>query len=313
MQSIQIILAVKNGERFLANQLETLKNQVNVKIALVAGIAESNDNSREILEDYSKSFDQFQIVETNSGSSSGDFLHLVKIANPNLPTAFCDQDDLWYPSKLVDSLEELKKIVGPGAVTVGWERINSEGKIIGKGSRPESFVSLESILFQSRFIGCSIMLNELALVEYKMSLEFNSRIILAHDWWALLLISVIGEVRGLSKPLMGYRIHSLNDIGMPRIFSGKWTQNRLNLKWAKELRAQNMALQSYAISRGQTKTQILLQDSIGFLTGAPRATLRILFSSQRLRSNLLDESLLRASGVARMVIHLVGRIWSNGS
>jgi hypothetical protein len=113
----------------------------------------------------------------------------------------------------------------------------------------------------------------------------------------------------LKKALFGYRIHSSNDVGKPGICSRRWFENRLNLKWAQNLSAQNAVLKSYIESREQIESQVLLQNAIGFLTGEPRATLRILFFPQRLRANLLDESLLRISGLGRMSIHFVRKIW----
>jgi glycosyltransferase involved in cell wall biosynthesis len=308
-ETIQILLAVKNGEEFLEQQLETLKNQVNVRIQLIVGLSQSNDSSRHVLEKYSNSFSGFRIIETDSGSPTGDFLHLLRNAKPNLPTAFCDQDDLWYPTKLKESLNELRKLTGPAAVTVGWECIDSKGELAGPSFIPHGSISIESLLFQNRYIGCSILLNELALTECQESLKFNSQDILAHDWWVLLLISNLGQVRGVSKSLMGYRIHASNNVGIPRILSSRWIQNRLNVSWAFDVEKQITAVKVYVATRGQAEHVNLMQASIDFLRGRPRGVFRIFFTPRFFRSNFFDEMLLRTAGFVRLGIYLVKRIW----
>lgn len=306
---VQVLLAVKNGSEFLVEQLESLKNQNEVKIHLIVGLADSVDDSRKILEDFSDAFAAFQIVQTSFGSSTRDFLHLIRIANPNLPTAFCDQDDLWFPSKLELSLNELREIKGPAAVCVGWKGINAAGNFTGKRFKPKREIALDSLLFQNQYIGSSIMMNKQALAECQNCLRIGEQEVLAHDWWALLLISSIGLVRGLDIPLMSYRIHASNNVGIPKPLSHRWIANRSRTSWVQGVKAQILGVKMYLLHRSSQVEIGLLVDSISFLNGQPNGTMRMLFSPRRFRSNLFDEMLLRVAGLTRIGIHLMKRTW----
>jgi hypothetical protein len=306
---VQVLLAIKNGGQFLAKQLESLKNQDRVKIHLIAGIAPSTDDSLKILTDFSNSFEEFQIVHTGFGSSVRDFLHLICVANPNLPTAFCDQDDLWYPQKLDRSLRELRQLSGPAAVSVGWNRINAAGNLTGENFKPPNDILTESLLFQNQYIGSSILMNEQAFQECQKCLKNGEQKVLAHDWWALLLISSIGLVKGLNDLLMSYRIHSSNNVGLPRILSHRWIVNRSRLSWAQGVEGQLSSISVYVSNQSTKGKKALIKDSIAFLKGEPYGSVRVLLYPQRFRSNLFDELLLRLGGLGTICIHLMKRIW----
>jgi len=308
-EHVQVLLAVKNGGEFLVEQLESLKNQIEVKIHLIVGIADSIDDSRRIIEGFSDAFTEFQIVQTSFGSSTKDFLHLLSIANPNLPTAFCDQDDLWFPSKLKFSLLALGEFTAPAAVCVGWRGVNASGKLSGKEFNPKREIKSETLLFQNQFIGSSIIMNEQALAECQNCLKVGGQEILAHDWWTLLLISMIGLVRGLDIPLMSYRIHTSNTVGIPKPLSHRWIANRSRASWVEGVKRQISGVKIYASTRSSKIQMDLLADSISFLNGQPRGTMRILLSPQRFRSNLFDEILLRVAGLIRLGFHLMKRTW----
>jgi glycosyltransferase involved in cell wall biosynthesis len=306
---VQVLLAVKNGGKFLAEQLESLKNQETVKIHLIAGIAPSADDSLTILKDFSNSFEEFQIVHTGFGSAVRDFLHLICVANPNLPTAFCDQDDLWYPQKLDRSLSELRQLSGPAAVSVGWNRINAAGVLTGENFIPPNDISMESLLFQNQYIGSSILMNEQAFQECQKCLKNGEDKVLAHDWAALLLISSIGLVKGLNDILMSYRIHSSNTVGLPRILSRRWIVNRSRISWPQTVEGQLSLISVYVSNQSTHGKKALIKDSIAFLKGETCGSIRVLLYPKRFRSNLFDEILLRLGGSATIPIHLMKRIW----
>jgi glycosyltransferase involved in cell wall biosynthesis len=308
---IQVLLPVKNGEKYLEEQLDSLASQVNVRIELIVGIAKSCDATSSILENYPYKFEKFQLIQTDTGSVTGDYLCLVREARSDLPTAFCDQDDVWYPTKLHESLMELQKISGPGIVTVGWCRVNPAGKLSRRYFFPEKAIQPQSLLFQNRVLGCSTLMNSSAIQEYKESLQDENFHILAHDWWILIIVSLLGEVRGIHKSLFGYRIHSSNSVGIPKVFSIKWFKNRLKLNWASELMIQLTEVEKIVGNRADSKESLRLRHAIEFLNAEPKGTLSVLFSRNRYRKNLIDEFILRLVGVFRMFIHLVGDAKSN--
>ena len=110
MAKIGIVLATYNGEKYLAQMLDSLVAQTRQADFIVAVDDGSKDNTPAILKNYENRLPlQVTILEKNSGHRAA-FSKALELAQPQLSDsdliALADQDDIWLPHKL-DILEKL--------------------------------------------------------------------------------------------------------------------------------------------------------------------------------------------------------------
>ena len=130
--------------------------------------------------------------------------------------AFCDQDDVWETDKLAVQVAALRSLCGlcHSDATI----IDDEGRVVAG-----SLFALE----QRPFIadaGTLAMFNSVT----GMTMVFSRKVAEAalpfptmlpgmqHDWWVALVAALVGQLRFLPEPLVGYRWHDANVVGAGR-------------------------------------------------------------------------------------------------
>lgn len=230
---VVIFLATFNGERFLKEQLNSIKNQTHDNWELWVSDDGSSDNTLTILQ-------QFQDLLGNavhivSGPGQGyvaNFLSLLcKDEIKADYYAFCDQDDIWGPGKLQHALECLASMPNERSLLYcsRTKLIDENGNFIGYSSyfiKPPGFLNA---LVQNIAGGNTMVFNH-ASIELVRAAGFNSNIV-CHDWWLYLLVTGAGGgVFYDSYPSVLYRQHNANLIGS-------------NLGWKARLQRFKMLLQ----------------------------------------------------------------------
>ena len=105
---VSIVLAVHNGEKYLASQIESILNQTYDNFELIISDDLSSDCSLEIAKKFGEKDNRIKIIENsqNLGIISNFFSALKKTRGRYI--CFSDQDDIWLLDKiqkLVDCLE----------------------------------------------------------------------------------------------------------------------------------------------------------------------------------------------------------------
>lgn len=223
------VLPTYNGERFLAEQLESLLGQTHRPLLVLARDDGSKDQTCAILDDYSSRHpDVFRVISDDLGNlgARGSFaLLLAEAAQINAEdgspayVALADQDDTWHPEKLATLMKEIEALEAgsphiPAIVHGDLKVVTAEGKEIAssmaayQGLRPDRS-SLAAQLISNTVTGCTTLMNQ-ALV--KASLPVPAEAIM-HDWWISLCASAFGRRRYVTSPLVNYRQHGFNTIG----------------------------------------------------------------------------------------------------
>ena len=111
--SVLVLLSIYNGERFIRQQLDSIFNQVGVKLHLLVRDDGSNDSSCEILREYSEKYLNMEYYEGDNIGFIRSFSDLVNVAFKKEDSfdyyAFADQDDVWFPNKLLTASDLLSK------------------------------------------------------------------------------------------------------------------------------------------------------------------------------------------------------------
>ena len=231
---VAILLATYNGERFLGEQLETLRRQEVDHIDIWASDDGSTDGTKDILEAVRGSWTQgeLRVIAGPRRGFAENFRSLI--LNPGIEAdyyAFCDQDDLWDHDKLAVAVDWLKTL-SPGKAGVYCSRtriIDLEGRPTGLSplfSRPPSF---RNAIVQSIAGANTMVLNQAAWSLLVEACRENSFV--SHDWWTYLIVSGAGgEVHYSPQPHIGYRQHPENIVGSNNGMAARLSRYRFLLR-----------------------------------------------------------------------------------
>lgn len=221
---ITIIMAVYNGQEYIREQLESLKDQTYTEWRLVISDDRSSDKTAEIVKKFSDEVEQeviFKVNEKPSGSAKNNFALLINDAKESDYVMFCDQDDIWKKDKIEITFNKMKQAEErygrdfPLLVHGDVEVIDENGNINADSMFEMSHINADSklpqILIQNHVTGCTMMCNKKLIAG--ISEYASSEYIIMHDYLAALYASVFGKIEVIRKPLLSYRQHSGNSVG----------------------------------------------------------------------------------------------------
>ena len=221
---ITIIMAVYNGQEYIREQLESLKDQTYTEWRLVIRDDRSSDKTAEIVKKFSDEVEQeviFKVNEKPSGSAINNFALLINDAKESDYVMFCDQDDIWKKDKIEITFNKMKQAEErygrdfPLLVHGDVEVIDENGNINADSMFEMSHINADSklpqILIQNHVTGCTMMCNKKLIAG--ISEYASSEYIIMHDYLAALYASVFGKIEVIRKPLLSYRQHSGNSVG----------------------------------------------------------------------------------------------------
>lgn len=233
--TVQILMAVYNGEKYLCDQLDSILNQTFKNWELLVSDDCSSDRSYEILERYAADDSRIKIVSSQKkfGSAKSNFMYLFKLASADYVLT-CDQDDVWDPDKIEKVLYRIQQedsnmpILVCTDLRVVDENLNVlDNSFLNYSNMDCSKLDFNYFLASSIVTGCTMIMNKSLLNFIKLPVNINN--IIMHDWWASLIASQFGKVIYLQTTTMSYRQHSSNSVGAEK-FSIKNAFNSLSDK-----------------------------------------------------------------------------------
>ncbi len=299
---VTVLLAVYNGERYLAQQINSLLEQTVKDIKIIIRDDGSCDRSAEIISDFAKRYpEKISVISgAPTGSALGNFSQLVKSADDDY-IMFCDQDDVWLPEKIEKTLSVMQTAEKqtpdtPILVHSDVSVVDSNLHIVS----PSFFeyqrlyqdnVCLPRLLVQNYVTGCTVMINR-ALLDICGEIPDDCAM---HDWWLALVAVIFGRIVCIDEPLMLYRQHGDNQVGAKSSHGMAYIRNklatldkvrtnynitytqarRLNERYRERMnRSQCEILDAYCLMPQKNKLQkIRLMNKYGFKKGT---TLRII-------------------------------------
>ena len=209
--SVSIAMTTFNGRRFLREQLDSLAAQTHIPFELVIVDDCSSDDTVDILQAFAQKV-PFPVVIRQNNKNIGykaNFMRCVDLCSGHL-IAFCDQDDVWMPSKLARVVEEFKKHECL-LVHHRFSIIDQAGK--QRGLAPK----LESRGPWAQLYGFSAVIDRRLLAQNSLwsrsKDHFDASQPMAHDQWFGFLADLTGSSVLLDKSLVAYRQHAANACG----------------------------------------------------------------------------------------------------
>ncbi len=221
-QNIDILMAVYNGADYIFAQLQSIMQQTYPHFRIFIRDDESTDQTTSLIHSFQKAHpNRIVIVPSHQRLGViGNFSELMKHAqSPYI--MFCDQDDIWLPTKIEDSLTLMHKnetsygsdtpILIHTDLAVVDRNLNVLNPSFWTYSKlnPYHAHSLNRLLIHNVITGCTTLINKSLL---KLATPIPKEAMM-HDWWLGLVASAFGKIDHLDKSTMLYRQHGKNDVG----------------------------------------------------------------------------------------------------
>jgi glycosyltransferase involved in cell wall biosynthesis len=289
---VEVLLATYNGEEYLPEFLESLSRQQGVSIILRVSDDGSRDSTLDLINFYSTRFKKCSITRGPGTGPSDNFFSLISQANSDY-IALADQDDIWEPTHLINSVKRIEELASVPAMT-----FTSVSEFTSKPENPLSIwpnkVMIErplNFFVENLARGCTIVFNRKALCLIN---SHKPAFAIMHDWWIGLLISLIGEVRYSQCPEVNYRLHQNNYIGSKPSLKSRLQRfnNSREEVWPPALQL----LEIYEAFGNQIvgkKMKNVESITTGLTSLKFSKRMHVILTSHRLRSSLFDEVWLR--------------------
>lgn len=207
--NVSVIIPVYNGERYIAETIESVIAQTEPSWELIAVDDGSPDNSLEVLEQYAKKMpDRIRVITVSNGGVSRA-RNIGAAAARGTYIAFLDQDDLFAPEKIRRQKEMFERDRSLGISFTNEALIDGDGKVLQENVLklgPEHRGSVFETLLFNNFIPISSVIIKKNLFEKTGG--FSPKYSLAEDLDFLLRAARDIKVDYIDEPLLRYRVHS---------------------------------------------------------------------------------------------------------
>lgn len=227
---MSVALCTYNGAQYLEEQLDSIAAQTVPPIELVVCDDRSTDDTVEILKAFASRAPfpvRLFLNERNLGSTK-NFEQAIRLCKGDL-IALSDQDDVWHRDKL-------KRVVEVFALSPGVGAVFTDGEMVDDSLRPLGYRLWEAAAFgwaQQRLVTQRRAVQ--VLLKYNVvtgaTMVFRSRfrdVVLpipstwVHDAWIALLIAAVADLAIIRDPLIRYRQHAGQQIGVIKKEDKSW-------------------------------------------------------------------------------------------
>ena len=212
---VTVILSTYNGEKYLAEQLESILSQEDVDVTLLIRDDGSRDSTIPLLREFAARYDNVRWIAGDNSGVAGSFLTALKEADGSCDYfAFSDQDDVWEPRKLANAVQALRAqndVHLPMLYCSKLEIVDERLQHIGFTKALFRDIGFKNALFQNIVYGCTGVMNRAAR-DLLNSTESLGKILM-HDWWCYLVVSAFGLVIFDDRSAIKYRQHGRNQVG----------------------------------------------------------------------------------------------------
>lgn len=254
--SVAILLAVYNGEKYLDALLDSLLKQDYPHIKIHIRDNCSTDGTMTILHKWQQEHPERICIYCSAENVGviGNFANLLDAVDSRY-YMFCDCDDLWKPEKVSKTLEKMKQLElkhgadQPLLVHTDLVVVDQHLKMIApsfwrlsKLNTSSKCSTLPRLLVQNHVTGCTMLINR-ALKQLAVPIPEEC---VMHDWWLALVAACFGKVDYIPSATIFYRQHGGNDTGAKRYgVASFFNKNPKNSPHSKKIKQAKLLLSRY--------------------------------------------------------------------
>ena len=218
----------------------------------------STDDTIKILESYNDP--RISIRTGGNLKPALSFLTLLRECEDSEYYAYCDQDDYWYPNKLITAIKDLQSIYDPALFISTYDVCDEKlNKLFTFDMKFEEQLRLQDTLLYRAPSACNMVFNHKLREAINRS---NPKFVRMHDFWTL-IVALSHQYKIITKnvPLIKYRQHEGESVGItPSAITRVKRLIRSSSKGNNERWRQ--AKEAYAFENGYSWIMTLDQDSV---------------------------------------------------
>lgn len=236
--SCTVVLCTYNGERFLDAQLDSLLAQTRLPDQIVVGDDASSDATWDIVGRFAALAREkgVEIVLSRQARNVGfvrNFSDSLTAASGDV-VFFCDQDDVWFVDKVAFAMARFESEQALLFMCSDARLIDARGEDMGIGlfealqltagerGALRGGNAFDVLLRRSMATGATVAFRH-GLIERALPVGKGW----IHDEWFAMVAAAIGLLEVIERPLIGYRQHGGNQIGVRRrTVIDKWRELR---------------------------------------------------------------------------------------
>ncbi|MBC7678996.1 MAG: glycosyltransferase family 2 protein [Pseudorhodobacter sp.] len=209
---VEVLLSTYDGGRYVREQVESVLAQTHDHLSLTVRDDGSSDDTLARLAEV----DDARLTVRQGGNLGlpWAFFRLIDESSDDADLwALCDQDDVWLPHKLQRAVARLDGVKGPALYCARVAVVDEDLRPLYLHELPCRGPSFANALVQNIALGCTVVVNREArdLLRGRWPREC-----VMHDAWAYLVVAGCGTVVYDHEPVVLYRQHGRNSVGMGR-------------------------------------------------------------------------------------------------
>lgn len=210
---VNILMSTYNGEKFVAEQIESIQKQTFQDWNLIIRDDGSTDKTCEIADRFISADSRIRLIRAENLGVIQSFFELVKMETADF-YFFADQDDYWLPEKLEIMLNEAQKhdnnrpVMYYTDLKVVDKQLTVLSESMIKSQSGHANTQLVQELTENTVTGCTSMINHALATLWE-----STNNVIMHDWYLALLATAIGKLVYIAYPTVLYRQHENNVLG----------------------------------------------------------------------------------------------------
>ncbi len=200
-------MATYNGEKYIAEQIQSIINQTYKNIELIVQDDASSDRTVEIIRFFENRITiALQINKKRLGFVSNFEKGIARASGKYI--ALSDQDDIWVENKIEILISE---IGSADLIHSNCELIDDAGNFLFSKWKKAVLIrnAGPELLFQNDITGCTTLFKKELLsiiLPFPAGLSF-------HDWWIAMCAASRNGIKYIDRPLVKYRQHHNQEAG----------------------------------------------------------------------------------------------------
>jgi len=208
---VAVLLSTYNGHQYIRELVDSVLAQEGVDVKLQVRDDGSTDDTIEILKAYDDP--RITIRTGNNLKPALSFLTLLRECDDADYYAYCDQDDYWYPNKLITSIKELEVTSEPALFISTYDVCDEHlNKMFTFDMKFDEPLRLQDTLLYRAPSACNMVFSHALREQINKSTPEYVRM---HDFWTLIVaLSHNYQIITRDVPLIKYRQHAGESVGI---------------------------------------------------------------------------------------------------
>ena len=235
MYQVAVLMSTYNGEKYVVDQMDSIRAQKGVGIDLYIRDDGSSDRTLDTLEEYAKKYSNIFIQKGDNIGVGNSFMSLVYAVRSNYDYfAFADQDDIWLEAKVQTAIHSIEKTTSPALYVSNQTLVDKDLEVLGSRFSSAPSTEFRQILCQNKVSGCTMVWNRCLQDLLSDPARRPSKQLLAnriHDVWVAMTAAVTGEIIYDSDSYILYRQHQDNVVGVKKTnIIRQWMRKIVNIE-----------------------------------------------------------------------------------